>query len=72
MGMPYLVVQELDVRPSPYATPGSIGPAKGSGGGEEGEKKAVKGKPNSKDLWSTDGVSEQQQYEYDDPRPEPE
>ena len=56
--------QELDVRPSPYATPGSIGPTTKDGGAKVESK--------SKDIWSADEVLEKQEYEYDDPRPQPE
>lgn len=48
--------------PSPYATPGSIGHTSGDGKPME---------PAGKDIWSTDEVSENQQHEYDDPRPQP-
>lgn len=54
--------------PSPYATPGTIGPAaKGQGGGG-GKQRESQGQ----DIWSADEVQEKQQYEYDDPRPQPE
>lgn len=72
IGYAILGPQELDIRPSPYVTPGSIGPAKCSAGGEEGGKEVGKGLPNSKDVWTAEQVSTQQQYEYDDPRPKPE
>ena len=56
----------LDVTPSPYATPGSIGgPAAASKSGDPNPQSA------SKNIWNTEEVSEKQQYEYDDPRPCP-
>eukprot|EP00731_Ephydatia_muelleri_P030895 Em0022g409a len=55
---------ELDVRPSPYANPGSIGGAAGKSG--------VVPPKASKDIWSEGEVPVGQQFDYDDPRPEPE
>ncbi len=56
----------MDIRPSPYATPGSVGPPRATG--EATAKKETK----SKDIWAAEEVLEKQQYEYDDPRPQPE
>lgn len=53
------------MRPSAYATPGSIGPVKSVGGGRREERKG-------KEIWDEGEVSEQQQFEYEDPRPQPE
>lgn len=50
------------MRPSPYATPGSIAPA---------HSKQPDSSVESKDIWNTDEISGNQQYEYDDPRPQP-
>lgn len=59
-----MLPQTLDVRPSPYATPGSIGhTAQG--------KSDVKSQSAGKDIWNVADVSGKQQYEYDDPRPQP-
>lgn len=57
---------ELDVSPSPYATPGTIGPS--------GNIVDSKNEPAaSKQIWITDEVQEDgQNYNYDDPRPQPE
>lgn len=50
--------------PSPYATPGSIGP-------EARNKSDQNAQSEGKDIWNTEEVTEKQQYEYDDPRPSP-
>ena len=57
-------VQELDAASPAYSTPGGIGQpaavAQATRVQDEG------------DIWNKTEVSEQQQYEYDDPRPQPE
>ena len=62
------LTQEIDTRPSPYVNPGSIGP-KASADPIDHSPKA---ESTSKDIWGGEEVSSQQQYEYEDPRPEPE
>ena len=56
----------MDITPSPYATPGSIGPSV-SGKQTDSKLQAV-----TKDIWRDDEVAVNQHYEYDDPRPQPE
>lgn len=51
---------------SPYATPGAIGP-----GLKAEDKPDQKCQSERKDIWNVDEVSGSQQYEYDDPRPQP-
>jgi hypothetical protein len=55
------------VTPSPYATPGSIGPASNAAGKSDSNSQS-----GGKEIWDVEEVSEKQQYEYDDPRPSPE
>lgn len=55
-------VQELDTAPPAYATPGGIGPVAVALTTKEQE---------GGDIWNKAAVSEQQQYDYDDPRPQP-
>lgn len=51
--------------PSPYATPGSIGPK------AEDKLAGPKCQSEGENIWNADEVSGNQQYEYDDPRPQP-
>ena len=62
-------VQELDVQPSPYVTPGSIGPTSAASGNSS---QPPEGKTVSSEIWQSGEVEEQSQYEYDDLRPQPE
>ena len=61
--------QELETGPSPYANPGSIG---ASVQATPTEINSSKTSSVSKAIWENQDVSDQQHYEYDDPRPEPE
>lgn len=62
--------QELDSHHStPYATPAAIGPPAEVGKKEVG--KGRRGSGESEGIWDDAEVAEQQQYEYDDPRPQP-
>ena len=64
--------EELDVQPSPYATPGCIGAT--VRGEDSGAERRGGGQCDGGGgaIWKKEEVSEQQQYEYSDPRPQPE
>lgn len=56
------------MQPSPYATPGCIGAT--VSGGDSGAGRRGGGSGGA--IWKEEEVSERQQYEYSDPRPQPE
>lgn len=65
------MLQDLETaaHPTPYDTPAAIGgqpAATPQGAGRKGKASG------GGDIWKEGEVSEQQQYEYDDPRPQPE
>ena len=60
------------MQPSPYATPGSVGATVRGGGKQDGSSVRRDGGQCGGAIWEKGEVSEQQQYEYSDPRPQPE
>ena len=62
------------MQPSPYATPGSIGATVRGGGKQDGGSVQRDGGQHDGGgaIWEEGEVSDQQHYEYSDPRSQPE